>query len=104
MRWGFDIYIDEADRKIDFSIKTPNTLYLIETNFYGGGGSKLKSTAGEYKSDFRRWNKGGVEFIWITDGVGWEKAKKPLFETFKEIDYVFNLEMLERGILRFVVV
>jgi len=23
-------------------------IFLIEANFYGGGGSKLKSTAGEY--------------------------------------------------------
>lgn len=30
-------------------IKTDNQIYEIETNFYGGGGSKLNETARSYK-------------------------------------------------------
>ena len=54
--FGFDIEIDKTNRIFDFAVfeKTKNKIFIIETNYYGGGGSKLKSTAGEYQylSDF----------------------------------------------------
>ncbi len=40
--------------------------------------------------------------IWITDGMGWRKTAKPLRETFDHNDYLFNLAMLEKGILEFI--
>ena len=51
-RWNFDIQLDKTDRRFDFVIfnKAKNKIFVLETNFYSGGGSKLKSTAGEYKS------------------------------------------------------
>jgi type II restriction enzyme len=98
-RWGKRITVEESDRQIDFAILANTTLFLIEANFYSGGGSKLKSTAGEYKSDFRRWKSDGHQFIWITDGLGWEETQKPLKETFDETDYILNLDMVEHGIL-----
>ena len=73
-------------------------LFLIETNFYGGGGSKLKSTAGEYRNLFDILN-GKYKFFWITDGYGWKTTAHPLRETFNNNDYVFTLTMLEKGIL-----
>lgn len=78
-------------------------MYLIETNFYSGGGSKLKSTAGEYQylGDFLK--NQGLDLIWITDGKGWSTAVNPLHETFLNNDYVLNLEMLRRGILQEIV-
>lgn len=97
--WGKTITVDKASRAIDFAIKTPKRLFLLEVNFYGGGGSKLKSTAGEYKSDFRRWSDDGHQFIWITDGAGWRTSHKALRETFDVSDYILNLDMLEKGIL-----
>ena len=39
--------------------------------------------------------------IWIADGKGWETVKKLLQETFEHNDYLFNLAMLEEGILEF---
>ena len=39
--------VDKSSRRYDFVINHNDKIYLIETNFYGGGGSKLKSTAGE---------------------------------------------------------
>lgn len=96
--WGYDIPFDKANRQYDFAINRGNELWLIETNFYGGGGSKLKSTAGEYKTLFDLLgNK--CRFIWITDGGGWNSAQAPLRETFDHNDYVFNLTMLEKGVL-----
>jgi type II restriction enzyme len=98
-QWGITLEVDKTSRRIDFVVKKSNSLILIETNFYGGGGSKLKSTAGEYKSVFDLWKKGGYEFIWITDGYGWTKTRLPLEETFGHIDYILNLEMVTKGLL-----
>ncbi|WP_353737183.1 MULTISPECIES: DpnII family type II restriction endonuclease [unclassified Moorena] len=71
----------------------------METNFYRGGGSKLKATAGEYSEIFLQWKQDGHEFIWITDGFGWLTAKRPLRDTFDKIDYILNLDMVEKGVL-----
>lgn len=101
--WNREITVEKSSRRIDFAIFANNKLYLIETNFYGGGGSKLKSTAGEYKTDFKRWKNDGHEFIWITDSKGWKTTSKPLNETFDDTDYIINLDMLEKGILEDVV-
>ena len=94
-----NITVRKASKIIDFAINTPDKLILIETNFYGGGGSKLKSTAGEYSNIFLQWQKDGHDFIWITDGVGWLTSKAALHDTFDKIDYVLNLEMVQKGIL-----
>lgn len=103
-KWGIRLRIDKSSRRVDFAINNDGHLFLIETNFYGGGGSKLKSTAGEYKAMFDFWKKGGHDFIWITDGHGWESTRRPLEETFNHIDYIFNLEMVTKGLLEAVVV
>lgn len=97
--FGKHLTIKKASKTIDFAINTPNKLVLIETNFYRGGGSKLKSTAGEYSEIFLQWKQDGHEFIWITDGVGWLTAKGPLRDTFDKIDYILNLDMVEKGVL-----
>ncbi len=101
-KWSKTIKIDKSSRKIDFAIFNihKDKLYFVETNFYGGGGSKLKSTAGEYITMNRFWNNQGIEFIWITDGQGWVYTKKPLREYFEEADYLLNLKMLQKGILK----
>ena len=100
-----DIPIVKSEKKYDFVIYTgSNKLYVLETNFYGVGGSKLKSTAREYIFLQNSLNKvENIEFIWITDGIGWNTAKKPLRETFDNNDYIFNLRLLEEGILEEVV-
>jgi len=98
-KWNKHLTVDKSTRRIDFAINTPDKLILIETNFYGGGGSKLKSTAGEYKSLYRSIKSDNHQFIWITDGAGWKTTQKPLEETFNEIDFILNLKMIERGLL-----
>lgn len=98
--WDKDVTVDKSTRRFDFAINTPHKLILIETNFYGGGGSKLKSTAGEYKTLYNNLHNDGHQFIWITDGAGWKKTKNPLRETFDITDYIINLDMVEKGILK----
>ncbi len=98
-QWNIDVKVDKSERRFDFAINAGNKLYLIETNFYGGGGSKLKSTAGEYRDLYDVISSQGHGFIWITDGFGWKKSLRPLEETFNYIDYTMNINMLASGLL-----
>lgn len=96
--FGYDVPVDKSSRRYDFVIDNGKELFIFETNFYGGGGSKLKSTAGEYRNLFDVLDE-KYKFIWITDGLGWETTAKPLRETFNHNDYLLSLAMLEKGIL-----
>lgn len=98
-KWDKNMTVDKSSRRIDFAVFNGNDLILIETNFYTGGGSKLKATAGEYQTMFDYWKKDGHKFIWITDGDGWKTTKRPFEETFNHIDYTLNLHMVAIGIL-----
>jgi len=98
-KWGFEVPVDKSSRRFDFAISNGKKLVLMEVNFYGGGGSKLKATAGEYKGLYSFLKASGLEFVWITDGQGWETTKEPLGEAFVEVDYIWNLNWLTRGYL-----
>ncbi|KUK49928.1 MAG: type II site-specific deoxyribonuclease [Parcubacteria bacterium 33_209] len=82
--WGVNIKINKSERNFDFAIYNKNNgkIKIIETNFYNGGGSKLKAVCGEFKNLHKEIVKQGVDFIWITDGNGWKTAKKPLEEVY----------------------
>ena len=97
---GYDVPVDKTARRYDFVVDNGKELFIIEANFYGGGGSKLKSTAGEYRNLFDTLN-GEYKFCWITDGKGWEATQNPLREAFHHNDYLFNLAMIEKGVLEF---
>ncbi len=97
-KWGYDVPVDKSSRRYDFVVNNGKELFVFETNFYGGSGSKLKSTAGEYRNLFDVL-QGKYKFIWITDGYGWRSVSRPLRETFNHNEYLFNLDMLEKGIL-----
>ena len=97
-KWKINVPVDKSSRRYDFIVNNGKELIIFETNFYGGGGSKLKSTAGEYRNLFDTLDN-KFKFVWITDGVGWLKTAKPLRDTFNHNDYIFNLAMLEQGIL-----
>ena len=99
-QWDIDVRVDKSSRIIDFAMNNNGKLYFVEVNFYGGGGSKLKSTATEYIRMSEYWNNQGIEFIWITDGAGWKSTLKPLREYFDKANYLLNLEMLRNGILK----
>lgn len=103
-KWGLDLKVDKSSRKIDFAVYNRKKLYLIETNFYGGVGSKLKSTAGEYKIMFDYWTNDGHKFIWITDGLGWKSTHRPLRETFNYIEHLLNLNMVSKRILEDIII
>ena len=98
-KWSIELPVDNSRRRYDVVIKTPSHLYIIETNFYSGGGSKLKSTAGEYQKFHDRITQHGHKFLWITDGYGWKKTTNPLRDTFDYIDHLLNLRMVSEGVL-----
>jgi hypothetical protein len=100
-KWGVEIDVDKSERSFDFAVFNPrsNKIKLFEVNFYNGGGSKLKAVCGEFKELYRELKKQKIDFIWITDGLGWNTAKKPLEETYNNNEYVFNLDMIEKKIL-----
>ena len=90
----------KMEKRFDFVIKTDNQIYVIETNFYSSGGSKLNETARSYKTLAQEVATiGGVTFIWFTDGYGWNSASNNLEETFDVLDTVYNIQDLENGIL-----
>lgn len=102
--WNIDVKIDKSTRIIDFAINMNGKLHFIECNFYGGGGSKLKSTATEYIEMNKFWTNQGINFIWVTDGAGWKSTLKPLREFFDKADYLLNLEMLKDGCLKSILI
>ncbi len=99
-KWDIEIAVDKSSRRMDYVINKKGKLYFFEVNFYGGGGSKLKSTATEYVKMAEYWNNQGIEFVWITDGAGWLKTLKPLREYFDKAEYLLNLEMLKNRMLK----
>lgn len=103
-KWNLDLNEmsgnNTSTKRFDFVIKKDSQVYVIETNFYSGGGSKLNETARSYKMLAQESKKvDGVTFIWFTDGTGWNSARKNLEETFNELETMYNIDDLENGIL-----
>lgn len=102
-KWNIIVPVDKSERRFDVVVysKKKHKVWLIETNYYGGGGSKLKAVAGEFTelSQFVITSNDNVEFVWVTDGQGWKTAHLPLSEAFNHITNVFNLCMLKEDFL-----
>ena len=80
------------NKRFDFVVKSKDKTYLIEANFYTGGGSKLNEVARSYSELAPKINAvPGFEFVWITDGIGWKSASNKLEEAFTHIPSVYNL-------------
>lgn len=87
-------------RRYDFAVRTSQKIYLIEVNFYNSTGSKLDKVVADHEQQYDLLKTSNqINFLWITDGLGWHKSKESLQEAFGKIDYVFNLKMLENNIL-----
>ncbi len=86
-------------KRFDFVIVCKTKTYLIETNYYNGGGSKLNEVARAYTDLAPKINQyDNFEFVWITDGQGWLSAKNKLQEAYTHIPLVFNLKTLPKFI------
>ena len=98
-QWGIKVQMDKTASEPDISVLANGMLWVIETNYYNSGGSKLKATAGEYQNKFPRYEAQGHGCIWVTDGMGWLTAETALQEAFQTLPFVLNLELCGRGCL-----
>ncbi|MEG1313514.1 MAG: type II restriction endonuclease [Bacilli bacterium] len=87
----------KTEKRFDFVfVGALGTIFACECNFYGSNGSKLNETARSYKQLALESKKvSGFEFIWITDGIGWNSAKHNLEETFEIMEDIYNINDLE---------
>ena len=44
------------------------------------------------------------EFVWFTDGKGWNAAKRNLKETFDVLENLYNIKDLESGVVERVLI
>ena len=103
--WGIDLSVisnqGKAAKRFDFVVKTEDMIYAIETNFYGGGGSKLNETARSYKMLSQESDTvEGFTFVWFTDGIGWRSARENLRETFDVMEHIYNIDDMEQGVMK----
>ena len=104
-KWGIDLSAisnqGKAAKRFDYVVKTDNMIYAIETNFYGGGGSKLNETARSYKMFSQEADTvDGFTFVWFTDGIGWKSARGNLRETFDVMKHIYSIDDMEKGIMK----
>ena len=104
-RWNIDLSAisntGKTEKRFDFVVKTEDMIYVIETNFYSSGGSKLNETARSYKNiAIESNNIIGLKFVWFTDGKGWESAGHNLEETFDIMEHLYNLNDLENNVIK----
>lgn len=104
-KWNIDLSAlsnqGKAAKRFDYVIRTDKMIYAIETNFYGGGGSKLNETARSYKMLSQEADTiDGFTFVWFTDGIGWKSARGNLRETFEVMENIYSIDDMENGIMQ----
>ena len=91
--------LGDDEKRFDFVVETKDKTYLLEVNFYSGGGSKLNEVARSYSYIAPKINSvPGFEFVWITDGGGWRSARRNLEETFNTMTHLYNINDMEKGL------
>lgn len=103
-KWNVDISAiantGKTEKRFDFVVKTDNQVYVIETNCYSSGGSKLNETARSYKQIAQEIDSvQGVTFVWFTDGAGWIKARHNLEEAFDIMPHIYNINDMKNGVI-----
>ena len=104
-KWNIDLSAisneGRMEKRFDYVVKTKNQIYVIETNFYGSGGSKLNETARSYKQIAQEVATiPSVTFVWFTDGKGWNSARNNLRETFDVLETIYNIQDMEMDIMK----
>ena len=103
-KWNIDLSAisnqGKMEKRFDFVVKTENQIYVVETNFYGSGGSKLNETSRSYKTLAGEIDTiNGVTFVWFTDGNGWQSARHNLEETFDVMENIYCIKDMEDGVI-----
>ncbi len=88
----------KMEKRFDFVVYGGEQVYAMEVNFYKSSGSKLNETARSYKTlalesrEIDRFN-----FVWVTDGKGWESARNNLRETFDVMEHLYCINDLKQS-------
>lgn len=103
-KWNVDLSAisnqGKMEKRFDFVVKTENQIYVVETNFYGSGGSKLNETARSYKTLSGEIDTiDGLTFVWFTDGNGWQSVRHNLEETFDVMENIYCIKDMENGVI-----
>ena len=104
-KWNIDLSAvsnkGKMEKRWDFVVRTDNCIYLIETNFYGSGGSKLNETARSYKTIATEMKSvKDAKFVWFTDGAGWKSAARNLEETFDVLDDIYSINDMQNDVMK----
>ena len=97
--WGISTIEGLNVKTFDFAVRYRGNVSLIEVNYYAAGGSKLSPVVGNFVGMREEIRNRGMSFVWVTDGLGWGSEGETLRRGFHELDFVFNLRLLELGAL-----
>lgn len=89
-----------ANRESDFIVYKDSKFVNIEVNYYAGAGSKPEEIVDSYINRSNELKVNGWSFIWITDGNVWKGSESQLTKAFRNLDYVFNINFTNRGLLK----
>lgn len=95
--WGISSTAGLGVRTFDFAVRTSAGLSLIEVNFYSAAGSKLAQVCGNFIAVREQLADRGINFVWVTDGLGWSSELPGLRRAFGQIHQVLNVAGLEAG-------
>lgn len=99
----YNVELDDSLETVRFdgSLYNPTNgmLYLFEINNFSSGGSKLKASGGEFSLRQQVFANSTHQFIYITDGQGWDTDASHLKKIISSIDNVFNFSMIQHGYL-----
>ena len=86
----------QRKKRADFVIyKNHKPKVVLECNFYASTGSKPIEVAHSYVDLQHKCNEENLILVWVTDGQGWPLMKKTIEDTFNEIDYAMNYQILD---------
>lgn len=86
----------KRNKRSDFIIyKNKVPKIILECNFYGSNGSKPREVASSYIDLDYKCKDENITLIWVTDGPGWPTMRSTIENTFKEIDFPMNYQILD---------
>ena len=97
--------INAKEKRFDFVLEKDGKIYLIETNFFRSGGSKINAEATrfikeneEIKEIFSNYNH--IEFMWITDGKGLLTIRNDFKRAYDNIKNIFTIFDLKNNLFK----
>jgi type II restriction enzyme len=87
----------DTAKKVDFAILHKGKLRIgIEVNFFTIHGSKPSEIKRAYENVSRNLSGVHIDFVWITDGIGYLKMQRSLKEAFESHLNIYNFNTAQR--------